>query len=122
MAKKTSKKDLRNYLDFIPVHHEQYSYTVSDNGAVTVYVENKGVFNKIAQVVFKKPRISQIHLDEMGNFIWPLMDGKNTVYDIAEQVKAHFGEKAEPLYNRLPLSTKWYDRFRQQVKIRLYRK
>ena len=39
--------------------------------------------------------------DEMGNFIWPLMDGKNTVYDIAEQVKAHFGEKAEPLYNRL---------------------
>ena len=84
MAKKTSKKDLRNYLDFIPVHHEQYSYTVSDNGAVTVYVENKGVFNKIAQVVFKKPRISQIHLDEMGNFIWPLMDGKNTVYDIAE--------------------------------------
>ena len=101
MAKKTSKKDLRNYLDFIPVHHEQYSYTVSDNGAVTVYVENKGVFNKIAQVVFKKPRISQIHLDEMGNFIWPLMDGKNTVYDIAEQVKAHFGEKAEPLSNRL---------------------
>ena len=101
MAKKTSKKDLRNYLDFIPVHHEQYSYTVSDNGAVTVYVENKGVFNKIAQVVFKKPRISQIHLDEMGNFIWPLIDKKNTAYDIAEQVKAHFGEKAEPLYNRL---------------------
>ena len=55
MAKKTSKKDLRNYLDFIPVHHEQYSYTVSDKGAVTVYVENKGAFNKIAQVVFKKP-------------------------------------------------------------------
>ena len=66
MAKKTSKKDLRNYLDFIPVHHEQYSYTVSDNGAVTVYVENKGVFNKIAQVVFKKPRISQIHLAVNG--------------------------------------------------------
>lgn len=62
MAKKTSKKDLRNYLDFIPVHHEQYSYTVSDNGAVTVYVENKGVFNKIAQVVFKKPRFP--------GFIW----------------------------------------------------
>ena len=80
MAKKTSKKDLRNYLDFIPVHHEQYSYTVSDNGAVTVYVENKGVFNKIAQVVFKKPRISQIHLDEMGNFILAVNGRKE--YDI----------------------------------------
>ena len=80
MAKKTSKKDLRNYLDFIPVHHEQYSYTVSDNGAVTVYVENKGVFNKIAQVVFKKPRISQIHLDEMGNFIPKPSSAASDVY------------------------------------------
>ena len=51
MAKKTSKKDLRNYLDFIPVHHEQYSYTVSDNGAVTVYVENKGVTAPLSDTV-----------------------------------------------------------------------
>lgn len=101
MAKKTSKEDLRNYLDFVPVHHEQYSYTTTDDGAVTVYVENKGIFNKIAQVIFKKPKVSQIHLDEMGNFIWPLINGKNTVYDIAMNVKEQFGDKAEPLYNRI---------------------
>jgi hypothetical protein len=37
----------------------------------------------------------------MGNFIWPLIDGKRTVGDIALLVKAEFGDKAEPLYNRL---------------------
>ena len=68
-------------------------------------VENKGVFNKIEQVVFKKPRISKIHLDEMGNFIWPYIDGARTIYDISELVHEHFGDKAEPfikdLYNIL---------------------
>jgi hypothetical protein len=29
------------------------------------------------------------------------MDGKRTVYDISQLVKEEFGEKAEPLYNRL---------------------
>ena len=55
----------------------------------------------MAQTLFNKPKVSQIHLDEMGNFIWPLMDGKRTVYDISQLVKEEFGEKAEPLYNRL---------------------
>ena len=87
---------LKNYLDYIPVHSEKYSYSISDGGNVTIYMENKG-----AQTLFNKPKVSQIHLDEMGNFIWPLMDGKRTVYDISQLVKEEFGEKAEPLYNRL---------------------
>lgn len=92
---------LKNYLDYIPVHSEKYSYSISDGGNVTIYMENKGAFNKVAQTLFNKPKVSHIHLDEMGNFIWPLMDGKRTVYDISQLVKEEFGEKAEPLYNRL---------------------
>lgn len=37
----------------------------------------------------------------MGNFVWPLIDGTRTVYEIAQLVKEEFGEKAEPLYERL---------------------
>ena len=92
---------LKNYLDYIPVHSDKHSYSISDEGNVTIYMENKGAFNKVAQTLFKKPKVSQIHLDEMGNFIWPLMDGERTVYDISQLVKEEFGEKAEPLYNRL---------------------
>lgn len=90
----------KNYLDYIPVPGKQVRYEISE-GKVTIYQENRGMFNRIFQVLLKKPKISQIHLDEMGNFIWPLMDGKRSILDIAEQVKEQFGEKAEPLYPRL---------------------
>ena len=31
---------LKNYLDYIPVHSEKYSYSISDGGNVTIYMEN----------------------------------------------------------------------------------
>lgn len=90
-----------NYLDFIPNHCTSLRYTVDEQGNVTLFQENKGVFHFLAQKMLKKPKVSQIHLDEMGNFVWPLIDGTRTVYEIAQLVKEEFGEKAEPLYDRL---------------------
>lgn len=37
----------------------------------------------------------------MGNFIWPHINGENSIMDIAALIKEEFGEKAEPLYNRV---------------------
>ena len=59
------------------------------------------MFNILAQKFFKRPKVSQIHLEKMGNFIWPLIDGESTVYEIGAKVKEHFGDEAEPLYERL---------------------
>ncbi len=96
-----NKTQQGNYLDYIPVRNVAHDSKFDEAGNVTIIIENKGLFNKIAQVLFKRPRFSQVHLEEMGSFIWPLIDGRNTVYDIAGHVHEHFGEKAEPLYNRL---------------------
>lgn len=98
-----SKKDKKsaNYLNYIPKHNEAFPFEIDDEGKVTIFVENKGIFNRIAQKILNKPKVSQIHLDEMGNFIWPLIDDKKSVYEIAGLVKEEFGDKAEPLYNRL---------------------
>lgn len=102
MSKKTKNQTLSaNYLEYVPIHNPKVQYKVFDDKKVTLYQENKGLFNLIAQKILKKPKISQIHLDEMGNFIWPLIDGKRNLIEISELVKAEFGEKAEPLYNRL---------------------
>ena len=51
------------------------------------------MFNTIAQKVFGKPRFSKVHLDEMGTFIWPEIDGAKTVQELALLVKEHFGDK-----------------------------
>ena len=89
-----------NYLDKIPVRSDKLGWTENDD-IVTLSIENKGVFNKIAQILFKKPPVSYIHLDENGSFIWKLIDGEKNVYEIGEKVLEHFGEKAQPLYERL---------------------
>ena len=101
MRKKKTEVISRNYLEKIPLHNELFSWSADENGAVTLDIENKGIVNRIAQKLLKKPKISHVHLDEMGSFIWPLIDGEKSIADIGIPVKEHFGEKAEPLYERL---------------------
>lgn len=90
------------YKASIPVISEKIiDWKADEKGMVTLSIENKGAMNAIFQKLFKKPRISYIHLDETGSFIWQLIDGTRTIGEIAEEVHDHFGEKAEPLYERL---------------------
>ncbi len=90
----------KNYLDFVPYISPKNTWDNSD-GVVTIHMVHRGFYAKLAQKIFKKPRVSHITLDETGSFIFPLIDGKRTVGEIAVSVKEHFGEKAEPLYDRL---------------------
>ncbi len=98
---RNKKRKAPNYLDFIPRHNEKHTWETDEQGMVTIFVENKGMFHRIAQKYFNRPKVSQIHLEEMGSFIWPLIDGERSVMAIGEFVKEHFGEEAEPLYPRL---------------------
>ncbi len=43
----------------------------------------------------------KIKLDEIGSFFWSNCDGTKTVQKIAELHKKQFGEKVEPLYDRI---------------------
>ena len=95
MAKKSE-----NYLDYIPVINPAYTWDEHD-GKVTVNMLHTGVYASIAQKVFHTPRVSHVDLDEYGSFLWVHIDGKKTVGELAEIMKAHFGKDAEPLYERL---------------------
>lgn len=96
-----SKKLNDNYLDRIPVRNETITWSTDDNGIITLQIENKGFFNFLAQKLFKRSRTSFIHLDEMGSFIWPLLDGNTSIMDLGKDVSCKFGEKCNPLYERL---------------------
>ncbi|MBQ9983412.1 MAG: PqqD family protein [Lachnospiraceae bacterium] len=98
--KKRNKK-VANYLEYIPSRNEKYRWETDEEGAVTIFVENKGVLMRITQKLINKPKVSQIHLEEMGSFIWPLIDGQRNILEIGVLVKEHFGDAAEPLYERL---------------------
>lgn len=93
-------KNKENFLEKKPQRNPDINWNEKD-GQITLEIENKGVFNRLAQKLLKKPKISYIHLDEMGSFIWPLIDGESDIIALGERVKEHFGDKAEPLYERL---------------------
>ena len=90
-----------NYLEKTPVRHPSIGYTVDESGAVTLEIENIGFFNRVAQKLFKRPKISYVHLDENGSFIWLAIDGEKDITAIGALVDEHFGEAAHPLYERL---------------------
>ena len=94
-------KKQENYLEFIPAISGKNSWDRDETGKVTIHMVHRGFYAWIAQRFFHRPRVSHIDLDTMGSFIFPLIDGKRTVGDIAELVKAEFGKDAEPLYERL---------------------
>lgn len=94
-------KKNKNYLDYVPKHNSLYQYTFNGQKHIEIHVPNKGLCNRIAQIFFKRPKYSQIELDDFGSFVWECINGTRTVYEIGFHVKKHFGEKAEPLYERL---------------------
>lgn len=104
MATMKSSKNIKpgkeNYLDYIPAHNALLPYTVKENGRVEVKVTNRGLFNRIAQVLFGRPKFSYIELDEFGSFVWQRIDGKRTIYEICMLIRETFGEAAEPLFER----------------------
>lgn len=95
------KKQQKNYLDLIPERASGLAWAQDDEGIVVLEVENTGVFNRIAQKCFKRPKVTKVHMEQFGSFIWPLIDGKRTVVELADLLKERFGEEAEPLYPRV---------------------
>lgn len=98
---KEKKESPDNYLDFVPIISDKHKWEADEEGDVTIFIENKGIFNRLAQKLLKKPKVSQIHLEKFGSFIFPQIDGKASIYEIGQKVKDHFGDEAEPLYPRL---------------------
>lgn len=90
-----------NYLERKPMRSEHINWSADKEGMVTLDVEHNGVFHRITQKLLHKPKVTHIHLDEMGSFVWPLLDGKINIITLGILVEERFGEKALPLYERL---------------------
>ena len=95
------KKKADNFVDYIPKHNSLYEYRENEQGNIEVKMINRGLFNRIAQIFFRRPKVSWIELPGMGSFVWRQMDGKKTVYEIGQEMKKAYGDEVEPLYEKL---------------------
>ena len=59
-----SGKQKKNYLDYVPVCAPEHSWELNEKKLVVIHVENRGFYNRLAQKVFKRPKVSHISLDE----------------------------------------------------------
>lgn len=88
---KGRRKGKENFLDFVPVPNKKYDWDLED-GYVTVHVVHDGFYDRIAQIFFRRPRVSHIRLEEFGSFLWQKMDGKRSILELADLLKEEFGE------------------------------
>ncbi|MGE5678005.1 MAG: PqqD family protein [Pseudomonadota bacterium] len=95
--KNNSKKD--NFMLYIPEHkHDRWELR---NKKVFLIFQHDRFAERLTRWLVKKPYVSDIELDELGSATWQLIDGKNTVYDIAQMLVGKFGEKCQPVNERL---------------------
>jgi hypothetical protein len=50
-----------------------------------------------------KHKYHRLSLDEVGTHVWRRCDGRTTVESIAASLRERFGDKVEPVYDRLGL-------------------
>jgi len=98
--KKDGKQTQINLLNLIPV--PKIKCKIQEDGLV-VLLKPKYFNPFLAKHLL--PRMKHpyynIKLDEIGSFFWLNCDGTRTVLEIAKLHKENFGEKVEPLHERI---------------------
>lgn len=79
-------------------------YEVSTDNIVTMLVKQDHKIQKfLRKLKFRIPEYKKTSLDEYGSYVFLLIDGVKTVKDIGENLEAKYGDKVQPLYERLLL-------------------
>lgn len=77
-------------------------YEVSEDGIVTILEKQDHKLQKLfRKLKFKIPMYKKMELDEYGSAVFLNIDGIKTVKEIGEVLEEKFGEKVNPLYERL---------------------
>jgi hypothetical protein len=99
----------KNLLTLIPVH--QVDYELTETGGVVLLIPKfRGkILGKYLQPRLSRPYF-RLSLDAIGSFFWQQCDGHKDVQEIAKIMQGHFGEKVEPLIDRLNLFILQLDR------------
>ena len=90
-----------NFLDVKPRRKKGLMWYRDKRGYVTLKKINNGICNTLCRIVLKKPKISYIHLDQTGSYIWLASNGENSIYEIGKFLKNKFGDEITPVYERL---------------------
>ncbi len=104
MTLKLKIKSNRNLLDFVPIKSEnpKFEQLEKEDGLITIVIHRNSLFDNFVRKFIKKtPETFNVDLDVFGSFVYSGIDGSKSIFEIGQEVKQHFGEDCEPLYERL---------------------
>ncbi|MDZ7725125.1 MAG: PqqD family protein [candidate division KSB1 bacterium] len=96
---KDKSEQEKNVMTMVPAYNTEFEY--ADDKVVLLEPKLKSKFLKKHLLPRMKRSHYKIHLDDYGTFVWKQIDGNRTVFDIAVQLEEHYGDKVEPVYERL---------------------
>jgi hypothetical protein len=92
----------QNFYDLIPERNRNFEKL--ENGLIAVMQPK---FQNRLLVKYLVPRLKKpfivIHLDEIGSHLWQNCDGQKTIRQLAESLQQDFGEKVDPVFDRVIL-------------------
>jgi hypothetical protein len=91
-----------NLLTLIPVRRIDWEKT-PDGFILLLKPKYKHPFLKKHLMPHIKRKFYRVKLDEIGSFFWENCDGQSPIEEIARKHKDKFGDKVEPLYDRISL-------------------
>lgn len=97
-----------NFLLYIP--KKKHNTWEEKNGKVYLIFYHEKFAEKFVRWLVKKPYVSDIELDDLGSTVWKLIDDKNTVYDIGKKLLEKYGDKCQPVNDRLTQYLRYLNR------------
>ena len=81
---------------------DNVEYKIDDNGIVTIFEKQDHKIQRFfRKLKFRIPLYKEIAFDEISSAVFLDIDGNKTVKQIGEDLVKRFGDKVEPLYERL---------------------
>lgn len=81
---------------------DNVEYKIDDNGRVTIFEKQDHRIQRFfRKLKFRIPLYKEIEFDEISSAVFLDIDGNKTVKQIGEDLVKRFGDKVEPLYERL---------------------
>ena len=97
MKKNEKRED--NFLLYIP--KKKHKDWEERKGKVFLIFHHDKAAEKFLRWLVKKPYVSDIELDDIGSNTWKLIDGERSVHEIAQGLLKIYGDKIEPVNERL---------------------
>ena len=98
--KRTGRKTVQNLYNMVPVQRRPFERMT--DGTIEVLLPRYGD-GRVGRVLkmFLSQKPVRVRLDELGTSVWHLCDGHRSFQEIGHALRSQFGDRIEPVYDRL---------------------